>query len=82
MLPAYVLFDVANASSWEMRRRGGRYVGAQAPDSGGAQAGGVSPPFTACVHSWFEVFGARRGGEGVGRGWEGASGVGREEREG
>ena len=54
----------------------------QTPDSGGAQAGGVSPPFTVCVHSWFEVFGVRRGGEGVGRGWEGASGVGREEREG
>ena len=34
-----------------------RYVGAQAPDSGGAQAGGVSPPFTVCAHSWFEVWG-------------------------
>ena len=28
---------------------------AQTPDSGGAQAGGVSPPFTVCAHSWFEV---------------------------
>ena len=27
------------------------------PDSGGAQAGGVSPPFTVCAHSWFEVWG-------------------------
>ena len=55
---------------------------AHAPDSGGAQAGGVSPPFTVCVHSWFEVFGVRREGKGVGRRWEGASGVGRGEREG
>ena len=30
---------------------------AQTPDSGGAQAGGVSPPFTVCAHSWFEVWG-------------------------
>ena len=27
------------------------------PDQGGAQAGGVSPPFTVCAHSWFEVWG-------------------------
>ena len=46
-----------------------------------AQAGGVSPPFTVCVHSWFEVFGVRREGKGVGRRWEGASGMGRGERE-
>ena len=25
------------------------------PDHGDAQAGGVSSPFTVCVHSWFEV---------------------------
>ena len=31
----------------------------RAPDSGGAQAGGVSPPFTVCAHSWFEVWGGR-----------------------
>ena len=61
---------------------GGSEEPAHAPDSGGTQAGGVSPPFTVYVHSWFEVFGVRRGGEGVGRGREGASGVGREEREG
>jgi hypothetical protein len=30
---------------------------ARPPDSGGAQAGGVSPPFTVCAHSWFEVWG-------------------------
>ena len=29
---------------------------AEAPDSGGAQAGGVSPPFTVCARSWFEVW--------------------------
>ena len=40
----------------------------QTPDSGGAQAGGASPPFTVCVHSWFEVFGGRRA---EGRGWGG-----------
>ena len=28
---------------------------AEAPDDGDAQAGGVSSPFTVCVHSWFEV---------------------------
>ena len=40
------------------------------PDSGGAQAGGVSPPFTVCAHSWFEVWGGvwARGGGGVGWG--------------
>ena len=32
---------------------------AETPDSGGAQAGGVSPPFTVCAHSWFEVGGGR-----------------------
>ena len=31
---------------------------AQTPESGGAQAGGVSPPFTVCAHSWFEVWGS------------------------
>ena len=43
---------------------------AKTPDSGGAQAGGVSPPFTVCAHSWFEVCGARAesgGGWGGGR---------------
>ena len=30
---------------------------AQTPDSGNAQAGGVSPPFTVCAYSWFEVWG-------------------------
>ena len=37
------------------------------PDSGGAQAGGASPPFTVCVRSLFEVFGVKFGG--VGRAW-------------
>ena len=47
-------------------------MGAQAPDGGGAQAGGVSPPFTVYVHSWFEVFGVRGGEEGGGgREWGG-----------
>ena len=52
----------------------------QTPDSGGAQAGGASPPFTVCVHSWFEVFGGGRAegreGGGGGRakvGWGGGS---------
>ena len=44
----------------------------QAPDSGGAQAGGVSPPFTVCAHSWLEVCGERgaagESGAGGGRG--------------
>ena len=34
---------------------------AYTPDDGDAQAGGVSPPFTVCVHSWFEVRGASCG---------------------
>ena len=38
------------------------------PDNGGAQAGGVPPPFTVCVQSWFEVGG--RVGE-RGRRWVG-----------
>ena len=44
---------------------------AGAPDSGDAQAGGVSPPFTVCARSWFEVWGsvwASEGGGGVGWG--------------
>ena len=41
---------------------------ARTPGNGGAQAGGVSPPFTVCAHSWFEVFGAW---EGAGGGWGG-----------
>ena len=45
---------------------------AHTPDSGGAQAGGVSPPFTVCAHSWFEVCGreqerGREGGAGGAR---------------
>ena len=32
---------------------------AYTPDDGGAQAGGVSPPFTVCAHSWFEAWGGR-----------------------
>ena len=41
---------------------------AQTPDNGGAQAGGVSPPFTVCTHSWFQVWGSvgRSGRRGVG----------------
>ena len=42
---------------------------AQTPDSGGAQAGGVSPPFTVCARSWFEVWGSvweSEGGGGLG----------------
>jgi len=41
------------------------------PDSGDAQAGGVSPPFTVCARSWFEVWGERVG-EREGR-WVGGS---------
>ena len=41
---------------------------AKTPDSGGAQAGGVSPPFTVCAHSWFEVWGAWGGVGGGGGG--------------
>ena len=44
---------------------------AEAPDSGGAQAGGVSPPFTVCARSLFEVSGVeagRREGGGAGAG--------------
>ena len=49
---------------------GGERRCAYTPDSGDAQAGGVSPPFTVCAHSWFEVWGAwgAAGGGGVGRG--------------
>ena len=36
------------------------------PDSGDAQAGGVSPPFTVCARSWFEVWGGVWGSEGEG----------------
>ena len=36
---------------------------AQTPDNGGTQAGGISPPFTVCGHSWFEVCGAWGGVE-------------------
>ena len=42
---------------------------AGAPDSGDTQAGGVSPPFTVCVRSWFEVWGGvwvSKGGGGLG----------------
>ena len=42
---------------------------AEAPDSGDAQAGGVSPPFTVCARSWFEVWGSvweSEGGGGLG----------------
>ena len=42
---------------------------ARTPDNGDAQAGGVSPPFTVCARSGFEVWGgvwAREGG-----GWAG-----------
>ena len=42
---------------------------AEAPDSGGAQAGGVSPPFTVCARSWFEVWGSVWASEGGG--WAG-----------
>ena len=44
---------------------------AQTPDNGGAQAGGVFPPFTVCARSWFEVWGERVG-EREGR-WVGGS---------
>ena len=50
---------------------------ARTPDSGGAQAGGVSPPFTVCAHSWLEVFGVTgRVGGALGRGREHESGAG------
>ena len=42
---------------------------AQASDCRGTQAGGVSPPFTVCAHSWFEVWGSvweSEGGGGLG----------------
>ena len=42
---------------------------AETPDNGDAQAGGVSPPFTVCARSWFEVWGcvwARERGGGLG----------------
>ena len=39
------------------------------PDSGDAQAGGVSPPFTVCARSWFEVWGSVWASEGGGVGW-------------
>ena len=42
---------------------------AEAPDGGDAQAGGVSPPFTVCARSWFEVWGSvweSEGGSGLG----------------
>ena len=52
---------------------GGSEAARQTPESGGAQAGGASPPFTwpfaaCCARSRFEVFGAREergGGSGV-----------------
>ena len=46
---------------------------ANTPDSGDTQAGGVSPPFTVCARSWFEVWGSgweRAGGGEVGWGGE------------
>ena len=39
------------------------------PDNGGAQAGGVPPPFTVCAHSWFEVGGSVGCSWGKGTGW-------------
>ena len=39
------------------------------PDSGDAQAGGVSPPFTVCARSWFEVWGSVWASDGGGVGW-------------
>ena len=39
---------------------------AGAPDSGDAQAGGVSLPFTVCARSWFEVWGSVWESEGGG----------------
>ena len=42
---------------------------ADTPDSGDAQAGGVSPPFTVCARSWFEVWGSVW--ESEGGGWAG-----------
>ena len=47
------LFEVPRGGAVAQRRR------AHTPDSGDAQAGGVSPPFTVCAHSWFEAWGGR-----------------------
>ena len=73
------LFEVGRGGRlrwrWRLWWRGGGCCAvllANTPDSGDAQAGGVSPPFAVCAHSWFEVFGAWRGagGEGWGGGRE------------
>ena len=48
--PLVYVFLGVGAWRWTVvqRRR------ARTPDSGGAQAGGASAPFTVCAHSWFE----------------------------
>ena len=77
-MPSRCTSSLVHGPAWETRGGERKRVAvavavaallADTPDSGDAQAGGVSPPFTVCARSWFEVWGSvweSEGGSGLG----------------